>query len=107
MPQIAKVASAPEGRAFRMQEVIPVSKSKPYSSVPVKGVDVESLAKAHAGQACVLGVDVAKVELMAVLRWPDGLVPAAVADGQPRRPGGAEWRGGTGTQLVDCGGFAG
>jgi transposase len=55
-----------------MQEVIPVSKSRPYSSLPVKGVDVESLAKAHAGQACVLGVDVAKLELMAVLRWPDG-----------------------------------
>jgi hypothetical protein len=49
-----------------------VSKSKPYSSVPVKGVDVESLAKGRAGQSCVLGVDVAKLELMAVLRWPDG-----------------------------------
>jgi len=50
-----------------------VAKSKPYSSVPVKSVEIESLAKAHAGQACVLGVDVAKFELIAVLRWPDGL----------------------------------
>jgi transposase len=57
---------------FRVQEVIPVSKSKPYSSVPVKGVDIAALAAAHRGQACVVGVDVAKRELMAVLRWPDG-----------------------------------
>ena len=28
--------------------------------------------QSHAGQTCVLGVDVAKLELMAVLRWPDG-----------------------------------
>ena len=58
--------------AIHVQEVIPVAKSRPYSSVPVKSVDVEPLAKAHAGQACVLGVDVAKFELIAVLRWPDG-----------------------------------
>ena len=49
-----------------------MAKSRPYSSVPVKSVDIESLAKPHAGQACVLGVDVAKFELIAVLRWPDG-----------------------------------
>jgi hypothetical protein len=55
-----------------VQEVIPVAKSKPYSSVPVKGVDATALARAHAGQACVLGVDIGKFELMAVLRWPDG-----------------------------------
>jgi len=35
-------------------------------------VEIESLAKSHAGQVCVLGVDVAKFELIAVLRWPDG-----------------------------------
>jgi transposase len=35
-------------------------------------VEIESLARSHAGQACVLGVDVAKFELIAVLRWPDG-----------------------------------
>jgi len=49
-----------------------VSKSKPYSSVSVKGVQGAMLARAHAGQTCVLGVDVAKFELMAVLRWADG-----------------------------------
>lgn len=63
-----------------MQEVIPVSKSKPYASVSVKSVDIDALAKSHsfpspAGAprpSCVLGVDVAKFELMAVARWPDG-----------------------------------
>lgn len=49
-----------------------MAKSKPYSSMPVKAVDAIALAEAHAGQACVLGIDVAKFELMAVLRWPDG-----------------------------------
>ena len=55
-----------------MQEVIPVSKSKPYSSVSVKSVDVPFLVKTHVGQACVFGLDVAKFELMGVVRWPDG-----------------------------------
>jgi transposase len=58
-----------------LQEVIPVAKSRPYASVSVKSVDVESLCASHAGQACVVGVDVAKFELMAVLRWPDGSFP--------------------------------
>jgi len=55
-----------------MQEVIPVSKSKPYSSMSVKSVEASVLAAEHRGQACVLGIDVAKFELMGVLRWPDG-----------------------------------
>lgn len=49
-----------------------MAKSKPYSSVSVKSVEVEVLAATHRGQACVVGIDVAKLELMAVLRWPDG-----------------------------------
>jgi transposase len=57
---------------IRVQEVIPVAKSKPYSSVSVKSVDFAALAAEHPGQACVLGIDVAKFELMCVLRWPDG-----------------------------------
>ena len=55
-----------------MQEVIPVSKSKPYCSMSVKSVEASVLAAEHRGQACVLGIDVAKFELMGVLRWPDG-----------------------------------
>ena len=49
-----------------------MAKSKPYSSVSVKSVDVAAFSAERAGQACVLGIDVAKFELMAVLRWPDG-----------------------------------
>ncbi|HWE93661.1 MAG TPA: transposase [Tepidisphaeraceae bacterium] len=49
-----------------------MSKSKPYSSMSVKSVDAGVLAAEHRGQACVLGIDVAKFELMGVLRWPDG-----------------------------------
>ena len=49
-----------------------MAKSKPYSSVSVKSVDVAAFSAEHAGQGCVLGIDVAKFELMAVLRWPDG-----------------------------------
>jgi hypothetical protein len=55
-----------------LQEVIPVAKSRPYASVSVKSVEIESWSTSRAGQACVVGVDVAKFELMAVLRWPDG-----------------------------------
>ena len=49
-----------------------MAKSKPYSSVSVKSVEITSLIQAHVGQACVVGIDVAKFELMGVLRWPDG-----------------------------------
>ena len=57
---------------IRVQEVIPVSKSRPYSLVSVKRVEVGVLAVDHRGQACVVGIDVAKLELIGVLRWPDG-----------------------------------
>ena len=49
-----------------------MSKSRPYSSVDVKRVEVGVLAADHRGQACVVGIDVAKLELIGVLRWPDG-----------------------------------
>jgi transposase len=55
-----------------VQEVISVSKSKPYSSVSVNGVEIETLAASRAGQKCVVGVDVAKLDFKAVLCWPDG-----------------------------------
>jgi transposase len=61
-----------EAGQIRVQEVIPVSKSKPYSSVSVKSVEVGVLVAEHRCQACVVGIDVAKFELMGVLRWPDG-----------------------------------
>jgi transposase len=40
--------------------------------VSVKRVEVGVLAGDHRGQTCVVGIDVAKRELIAVLRWPDG-----------------------------------
>ena len=49
-----------------------MSKSRPYRSMSVNDVDMQSLLVGHAGQACVIGIDVSKRELIAVPRWPDG-----------------------------------
>lgn len=54
-----------------MQEVIPVKRRTPYSLVEVKDVVVDKIVGGHAGQRCVVGVDVAKHELVACLYWPD------------------------------------
>ena len=58
------------------------SKSKPYSRVTVNNVDVEMLTKNNARQPCVVGVDVGKLVLVAVVRWPDGsfLRPWSIAN---------------------------
>jgi transposase len=72
MPQKERNQAWLESQAVRVQEVIPVSKSKPYSSMSVNAVDVQSLTASHAGQKCIIGVDVAKLEFKAVLAWPDG-----------------------------------
>ena len=58
-------------RTARVQEVIPVKRKTPYSLVDVNGITVESIVAARAGQACIVGVDVAKGELVACLYWPD------------------------------------
>jgi transposase len=55
----------------RMQEVIPVKRRSPYSLVDVKGVSVESIVQARAGQACWVGADVAKNEVVVCLYWQD------------------------------------
>ena len=54
-----------------MQEVIPVKRRSPYSLVDVKGVSVESIVQARAGQACWVGADVAKNEVVVCLYWQD------------------------------------
>lgn len=54
-----------------MQEVIPVKRKTPYSLVTVKQICLESIIAARSGQACIVGVDVAKGELVACLYWPD------------------------------------
>jgi transposase len=58
-------------RTFRVQEVIPVKRKTPYSLVDVKNISVESIVSIHKGQALIVGVDVAKQELIACLYWPD------------------------------------
>src|SRR5260370_34977007 len=55
----------------RVQEVIPMRK-KAYHGVCVKDVDVDSLASRRPGEAAAVGFDVAKKELLVVIRWPDG-----------------------------------
>jgi transposase len=54
-----------------VQEVIPVKRKNPYSSVDVKLISIEALARQRAGQKAAVGVDVAKGELVLCLVWPD------------------------------------
>ncbi len=54
-----------------MQEVIPVSNRTPYSLVDVNEVSVPSLAQRRHGQDLVIGVDVAKGELVACVVGSD------------------------------------
>jgi transposase len=49
-----------------------MNKSKPYAAVAVNQVDLDPVLTARYGQAAVLGVDVAKDQFLAVLRWTDG-----------------------------------
>jgi transposase len=58
-------------RTVRVQEVIPVKRKTPYSLVAVNCVSLESVISTRKGQTCIVGVDVAKRELVACLYWPD------------------------------------
>jgi len=58
-------------RTNRMQEVIPVKHRTPYSLVDVKDVSVASLIRRWRGQEVVVGVDVAKGELVACVVGAD------------------------------------
>lgn len=42
-----------------------------YSMVEVKDIVLERIAAGHAGEACVVGTDVAKEEFVCCLYWPD------------------------------------
>jgi transposase len=55
----------------REQEVIPMSKSKPYSAVPVNRVVLEQLTRGRAGRDVVVGFDIGKFEVLAMPRWGD------------------------------------
>jgi len=52
-----------------MQEVIPVKRKTPYCLTNVKDIAVEPLVAAHPGQAVIVGIDVAKNELVACVYW--------------------------------------
>ena len=58
-------------RTNRVQEVIPVKHRSPYSLVDVNDVSVVSIVNRRRGQAVVLGVDVAKGELIGCLVGSD------------------------------------
>lgn len=47
-------------------------RSRAYGSVAVNHVDVQQLTKGRAGQDVVVGMDIGKFRMMAVVRWPDG-----------------------------------
>lgn len=55
----------------REQKVIPMSKSKPYSAVPVNHVVLKHLTQGRADRAVVVGFDIGKFEILAVPRWGD------------------------------------
>jgi transposase len=60
-----------------MQEVIPVNRSKAYSSIDVNRVDADLVVKGReaakgVGDGAEVGIDVGKFDLRAVLRWRDG-----------------------------------
>ena len=58
-------------RTFRVQEVIPVKRKTPYSLVDVNRISVESIISVRKGQSVIVGVDVAKKEVIGCLYWPD------------------------------------
>jgi transposase len=54
-----------------MLEVIPVKRKNPYSLVNVNEVSLEVLTRGRPGHRAVVGVDVAKGELVMCVVWPD------------------------------------
>jgi transposase len=55
----------------RVQKVIPMSKSKPYSAVLVNRVVFDQVAHGREGRDLVVGIDVGKFDLLVVPRWAD------------------------------------
>lgn len=49
-----------------------MKKSRAYRATRVKHVDWEKVLQGREGQACRVGMDVSKEEVLAVLRWSDG-----------------------------------
>lgn len=55
-----------------MWKVVPVSKSKAYRATNVNEVRMESIVRLAAGRDAVVGIDVGKFHMLAVVRWSDG-----------------------------------
>jgi len=55
-----------------MQEVIPMSAREAYRATDVNWVNVEELAGQDETEAVVVGLDVGKFEVLAMVRWADG-----------------------------------
>jgi transposase len=72
----------------RVQEVIPMNKSRAYAAVRVNQLDGSKLAGARPGQDVVIGTDIGKFQILAMCRW---------ADGQWERP----WRMSNPSQIGD------
>ena len=49
-----------------------MSKSKAYRATDVKDVRIESVIRLASGRKAVVGVDIGKFEMFAVIRWNDG-----------------------------------
>jgi transposase len=60
------------GKPQRIQEVIPMKRSRPYRSTSVKEVNIDQIAGAREGMACDVGLDTSKDEVRAVVRWQNG-----------------------------------
>src|SRR5688572_28541900 len=53
----------------RVQEVIPVNKSKAYRSISVKSIDLEKVLLCREGEQVDVGLDIGKAWIWAVLRY--------------------------------------
>lgn len=52
----------------RMPEVIPMTRSKAYSAVPVNRVNLEQLTQGRSGLDVIIGADLGQFEILAVPR---------------------------------------
>jgi transposase len=55
-----------------MWKVVPVNKSKAYRATNVNEVRIESMVRLAAGRDAIVGIDVGKFHMLAVVRWSDG-----------------------------------
>jgi transposase len=66
-------------------EVIPMSKSKAYSAVPVNHIVLEQLTRGRQGLDAFVGGDIGKFDILVVVRWPDGAFTRPWRVGNPQQ----------------------